>query len=60
MLRIQKSCLLLTETDLSIAQVAELVGLDSRNFARLFKKETGKTPLDYKKAPNPLYAPAFP
>ena len=60
MLRIQKSCLLLTETDLSIAQVAEIVGLDSRNFARLFKKETGKTPLDYKKAPNPLYAPAFP
>ena len=50
-LRIQKACLLLTETELSVAEVAELVGLDRRNFARLFKKEIGKTPLEYKKAP---------
>jgi len=50
-LRIQKACLLLTETEVSIARVAELVGLDARNFARLFKKETGKTPLEYKRSP---------
>jgi len=54
MLRIQKACLLLEETDLSIAQVAESVGLDCRNFARLFKKETNRTPMAYKKAKKPL------
>ena len=50
-LRIRKACLLLEETNLSVAEVAELVGLDGRNFARLFKKEIGRTPLEYKKAP---------
>jgi len=50
-LRIKKACLLLAETDFSVAEVAELVGLDARNFARLFKKEIGKTPLEYKRAP---------
>ena len=50
-LRIQKACLLLRDTDASIADVAELVGLDARNFARLFKKEIGKTPLAYRKHP---------
>jgi len=50
-LRIQKACLLLTETELNITQIAELVGLDGRNFARLFKKETGKTPFDYRRSP---------
>lgn len=48
-LRIQKSCLLLTETDLSVANIAELVGLDARNFARLFKKEMLHTPLEYRR-----------
>lgn len=51
-LRIQKSCLLLTETDLSIASVAEAVGLDARNFARLFQRQIGKTPLQYRNKPN--------
>jgi len=34
--------------------VAESVGLDCRNFARLFKKETNRTPMAYKKAKKPL------
>lgn len=49
-LRIQKACLLLKDTDCSIADVAGLVGLDARNFSRLFKKEKRKTPLQYRKS----------
>ena len=47
-LRVQKACLLLSGTPLSVTEVAEAVGLDVQNFARLFKKEIGKTPLAYK------------
>lgn len=48
-LRIQKACLLLRETGLPVAEIAENVGLDPRNFARQFHRETGVTPLEYKK-----------
>lgn len=46
-LRVQKACTLLLQTDCSVAAAAELVGLDARNFARIFKRETGKTPREY-------------
>ena len=48
-LRIRKACLLLVEEpDQSVAEIAELVGMDPRNFARFFKKEIGQTPLEYR------------
>ena len=47
--RIQKACILLTETNHSIAQIAELVGLDYRNFARFFQREMKVTPLEFRK-----------
>lgn len=41
---------LLTTTNLSISQIANQVGFnESSYFCRIFKKETGKTPLIYKK-----------
>ena len=33
----------------SVAEAAANVGLDPRNFARLFTRETGMTPSEYKK-----------
>lgn len=47
-LRIQKACTLMTQTQCSVSKAAESVGLDPRNFARLFKRETGKTPKAFK------------
>ena len=49
-LRINKSKELLCSDDLSIQDVAELVGYrDLKYFSRLFKKITGVSPSDYKK-----------
>jgi len=48
--RIQKACLLLKETNHSIARIAELVGLDYRNFARFFQREVRVTPLEFRKS----------
>lgn len=49
-LRIRKACSLLTEEpQRPIAQVAELVGMDPRNFSRFFKREMGISPLAYRK-----------
>ena len=47
-LRIQKAKALMTQTGCSVAKAAELTGLDPRNFARIFKRETGMTPKAYK------------
>ena len=47
--RIEKACILLKETDEPISSVAAAVGLDTRNFARIFKRVTGKTPREYKR-----------
>lgn len=50
-LRIRKACSLLTEeSGRSVAQVAELVGMDPRNFSRFFKREMGLSPLAYRKS----------
>lgn len=46
-LRIRKACTLMTQTRSSISNTALLVGLDPRNFSRLFKKEMGMTPKEY-------------
>ena len=46
-LRVQKACTLMSQTGCSIAKAAELAGLDSRNFARIFRRETGMTPKAY-------------
>ena len=46
-LRIRKACTLMIQTRSSIAKTALLVGLDPRNFSRLFKKEMGMTPKEY-------------
>jgi len=49
-LRLRKACRLLEERPgHSVARIAELVGLDPRSFARLFKRELGETPLTYRK-----------
>lgn len=49
-LRIRKSCsLLIDEPNRAVSEIAELVGLDPRNFARFFKKEIGQTPLEYRR-----------
>ena len=46
--RVEKACILLCETNEPIAEVAAAVGLDTRNFARIFKQRTGKTPRQYR------------
>lgn len=44
-MRIEKACLLLKETNYSIAQVSEMTGYSEQSyFSRVFKKITGKTP----------------
>lgn len=47
-LRIRKACGLLEYSHYSISEVAGLVGMDMRNFARAFRKVTGKTPFAYR------------
>ncbi len=47
--KVQKAKDLLKDTDLSIFQVAEMVGIDNQNyFSRLFKKHTGQSPNEYR------------
>ena len=49
-LRVNKSKELLCRDDLSVQDVAELVGYRNlKYFSRLFKKITGVSPSDYKK-----------
>lgn len=50
-LRIEKAQLLLLTTDLKTFEIAEAVGLENyRSFNRMFKKETGKSPSDFRNA----------
>lgn len=47
--KIQKAKDLIKDTDLSIFQVAQMVGIDNQNyFSRLFKKHTGLSPNQYR------------
>ena len=49
--RVKEARKLLDKTDMSIADVAETVGFKSNtHFDRVFKKITGKSPMEYKKA----------
>jgi LacI family transcriptional regulator len=48
--RIQAICSLLTETNLSIAEIAESVGYTAEaHIARFFSRRTGMTPLEYRR-----------
>ncbi|MEE1047251.1 MAG: PocR ligand-binding domain-containing protein [Clostridia bacterium] len=48
--RLEKSCRLLTETNLSVNNIAETVGFNDYNyFLKIFKKEYGVTPKQFKK-----------
>ncbi len=48
-LRLERACILLRESSMQIAEVAEKVGfLNYFYFARVFKKEYGMTPSEYK------------
>lgn len=49
-LRIQNACTLLHNTNMTIGQICEAAGFDSRtNFIRQFKKKTNTTPTAYRK-----------
>lgn len=48
--RMEKACELLEEGTMSVARIAELVGYEDENyFGRIFKKQTGYTPVQYRK-----------
>lgn len=50
--RIEESCYLLRQTDMSLAQIAQVLGFSSSSyFSQLFRKHMGVTPSDYRKAP---------
>jgi AraC-like DNA-binding protein len=50
-LRIEKAMLLLEQTNHSLSQIAYLTGFsDQSHFTRIFKKQTGQNPSDYKKS----------
>ena len=50
-LRMKRACELLRSTSLSVGEIAERSGYnDYFYFAKLFKKHTGKTPTDFRKA----------
>jgi AraC-like DNA-binding protein len=47
--KLKKACSLLEDTSFPIGNVADMVGIPQENFARVFKKEYGITPLAYRK-----------
>lgn len=50
-MRLDLACHLLASTEMDIGQIIENVGyLDASSFSRLFKKETGMTPSEYRMA----------
>ncbi len=48
-IRVRKAASLLKDGDYSVTDAARAVGLDVQNFARMFKKIVGCTPIEYKK-----------
>jgi AraC-like DNA-binding protein len=51
-IRIERSIELLRTTDLSVSDIAERVGYQTKNFIRVFKKHIGVTPGQYRGADN--------
>lgn len=52
-LRIKKAKMLLAHTEIPIIEISEYVGINSRQyFSTLFKKHTGKTPVDFRNTLN--------
>lgn len=50
-IKIKKACELLENTDMSISEICEQVGISDQNyFSRIFKKHTGKSPTSYRKS----------
>ncbi|MFC4387908.1 AraC family transcriptional regulator [Gracilibacillus marinus] len=48
--RIEKAKLFITQTDIPITDIASFIGMNSSQyFSKVFKKETGSTPTDYRK-----------
>lgn len=50
-LRVNKACELIEKEHCSITEAATATGFDPCNFARIFKRVTGKTPSDYYQKP---------
>ena len=51
--RIKKARQLLSETHMTVSQISEAIGISDTNyFIRIFKKETGTTPLQYRNGNN--------
>ncbi len=51
--RVARACRLLSDTRMSVGEVAEAVGYhDSKSFAQLFKQETGLSPIRFRKHKN--------
>ncbi len=49
--RMEKTAMLLRQTEIPVADIADYVGIGSRQYLHmLFKKHTGRTPVEYRKA----------
>ena len=49
--RVERSMELLDKTDLSIEEISQRTGFSSASYySKIFKKQTGKSPLQYRKA----------
>lgn len=49
--KIRQACMLLSTTDMSVLEISQRLYYDSiSHFVRLFKNETGKSPLEYRKS----------
>jgi YesN/AraC family two-component response regulator len=50
-IRMEHACKLLSQTNLSVAQIAKRVGYwDVKHFSKMFKREVGVTPVEYRKS----------
>jgi AraC-like DNA-binding protein len=53
--RLEKARGLLTATDQSISAIAEEIGMELYYFSRIFRKQTGMSPTEYRKASGKVY-----
>ena len=51
-IRVKMAAQLMQDDRYSMSEIAEAVGLQAQNFARIFRRELGVTPLEYKRAQN--------